>query len=116
MEEKDLKQYNEIKQILEYLQSKDLNEIKIVFNSSKLDDKAVFASYQFPINLYNEQLYNDLKEYAQLDYEITKRNYMDVEKNTKFNFVETNTNLTLANYNYEHSLEFLESMQNNIKK
>ena len=111
MEEKDLKQYADIKRILDDLVSKnpELKEIKIAFDSTMKGNNQ-FASYQFPINLFDENMYNTIKEYAKVDYIITKQNLYEVGTNTKFNFLETRTNEKLAEYNYEHSLDFLESM------
>lgn len=113
MEEKDLQQYAEIKTLLTDLVTKnpDLEEIKIVFNSA-MKETNQFASYQFPTKLFDEDIYNAIKEYAEVDYELTKKKLYQVGQTTKLDFFETKANTKLAEYNYQHSLDFLESMVN----
>ena len=114
MEEQDIKQFNDIKQFIDTYKQK-VSEIKIVFQSSENEKNNSFASYQFPTNTYNENVYNTLKKYAELDYEINKRNHNEVGTITNFKFYDSKNNTYIGLYNYSHSLEFLDSMIDKYK-
>lgn len=101
-------QYNEIKQKIESLKDK-FEEIKIVFKSSDIEEES-FSSYQFPINKYDENTYQTIKKYAELDYEISKRNMNRLGRTTKLKFIDPTNNIMVDLYDYHHSLDFLERM------
>ena len=109
MDEMDIKKYNDIKKIIDtYKQI--VPEIKIVFQSNENEKNNSFASYQFPTDKYNEDVYNILKKFAELDFEINKRNNNKVGTVTNFRVYDAINNTAIGLYNYHHSLEFLDSM------
>ena len=111
----DEMQYNQIKQIIDAFSEK-LEDVKVIFKSNDIEDEEVsFASYQFPVSKFDENVYETLKKYAELDYEISKRNDLNVGKSTKFKFVDPKSNTMVGIYNYQHTLEFLDQMSSGYK-
>ena len=112
MNEQDIKKYAQIKELLAGFADR-VDEIKVVFQSNLDDSTKSFSSYQFPINIYDEEIYGVLKKYAELDYEINKRYNNKLDAYTNFKFYNCNDNSFMGTYRYEQDLAFLESMINN---
>ena len=111
----DEMQYNKIKQIIDTF-NENLEDVKVVFKSNDIENEEIsFSSYQFPVSKYDENMFETLKKYAELDYEISKRNDYNVGKTTKFKFVDPKNNTMIGLYEYQHTLEFLDQMSDGYK-
>ena len=112
MEEQDIKQYEEIFGIIQKYKASNPQEsdIKVIFNSYEGKNDKSFASFQFPVENYNEEMFLRLKEYAKVDYELAKRKNLPVGRTTKFNFAEPVRGTVLYTYDYNHDIAFLEEM------
>lgn len=109
-------QTQEMDEIIEGLKSQVKDDLKVLFFSSNNDRKNHYISYRFPIDMYDEKIYNAIVGYARQDMITRKQLGEKITDSTRLLFCDKDGTYLGQTYNLKHDKDFVDSLNQENEK